>query len=291
MKLKRISKVESGQDIVIFGKYLFDFVAHGKCIGEVSVYELSTLHASGGEEPDPICRFILDKADIISPHANAVCFGTEYYEDGDEFPLLYANVYNNFAKCEDRHEGECLVYRIMREGNSFKSTLVQMIKIGFVEDREMWKSTEGNEDIRPYGNFIIDRDSNVLYAFVMRDKPFNTRYFSFDVPKVREGEYNSEYGIPVRTLALSEVKDYFDTDYHRSIQGACVHNGIIYSVEGGTRGEHVPGIRVVLPDKKRLSLYACFSDMGVCLEPEGIDFVGDVCYYVAGHGDTYIIEF
>ena len=61
MKLTRISKVESGQDIAIFGGYLFDFVAHGVCLGEVSVYTMEQLKNSGGEEPEPICRFILTR--------------------------------------------------------------------------------------------------------------------------------------------------------------------------------------------------------------------------------------
>jgi hypothetical protein len=27
------------------------------------------------------------------------------------------------------------------------------------------------------------------------------------------------------------------------------------------------------------------------LEPEGIDFYGEDCYYLAGHGDMYLLEF
>ena len=100
MKLTKIAKVESGQDVCIHGGFLFDFVAHGKCLGEVSVYSLEDLHGAGGNEPDPVCRFILDGTEKIIPHANAVFFGNEYYEEGDEFPILYANVYNTYAKFE-----------------------------------------------------------------------------------------------------------------------------------------------------------------------------------------------
>ena len=294
MKLTRISKVESGQDVAIFGGYLFDFVAHGICLGEVSVYEMEAIRAAGGEESEPICRFILGGTDRIIPHANAVFFGNEYYEEGDEFPLLYANVYNTYAKADNRREGILLVYRVRRDGRSFAADLVQAITIGFVEDREMWKSCEGNGDVRPYGNFIADLDKNILYAFVMRDKPYNTRYYSFALPKAREGEFDSELGVPNKILTPSDVIDYFDTDYHRTLQGACVHNGIIYSVEGGSQRpgqKHAAGLRIILPDEKRLSLYQCMWDLGIPEEPEGIDFDGDVCYYVAGHGDTYIIEF
>ena len=294
MKLTRIAKVESGQDVCIHGGFLFDFVAHGKCLGEVSVYTMDDLHSAGGAEPDPVCRFILGGTDRIIPHANAVFFGNEYYEEGDEFPLLYANVYNTYAKFEDRKEGMLLVYRVKRDGKSFSADFVQAITICFVEDREMWKSCEGNGDVRPYGNFIADLDKNILYAFVMRDKPYNTRYYSFALPKVRDGEFDPELGVPNKILTKDEIIDFFDTDYHRTLQGAAVHNGIIYSVEGGSyrpEQKHAAGLRIILPEQKRLSLYQCMWDLGIFEEPEGIEFYEGVCYYVAGHGDTYIIDF
>ena len=37
--------------------------------------------------------------------------------------------------------------------------------------------------------------------------------------------------------------------------------------------------------------YINLSDYGITEEPEGVAFEGDTCYYVAGHGDTYIIDF
>ena len=107
MKARRIGKVESGQDVAIFGDYMFDFVAHGVCLGECSVYKIGSIETRDASEAVPICRFILDKTDVIIPHCNTACFGTEYYEDGDEFPLLYLNVYNTYQKCEIRYEGVC----------------------------------------------------------------------------------------------------------------------------------------------------------------------------------------
>ena len=294
MKLKKIAKVESGQDFAIHGGYFFDFVAHGICLGEVSVYELKDVLSANGEELEPLCRFIVGGTDKIIPHANTVFFGNEYYEEGDEFPLLYANVYNTYAKAENRREGILLVYRVLRDGKSFSADLVQTISIGFVEDRDLWKSCEGNGDVRPYGNFIADLEKNVLYAYVMRDKPYKTRYFVFDLPKLSDGEYNPEYGVKNKILTADEIKDTFDVDYHRTIQGAAVKDGVIYSLEGGSKrpGQtHCGAIRIILPEEKRLSLYQCLWDLGVNEEPEGIDFYQGNCYYVAGHGDTYLVEF
>ena len=80
-------------------------------------------------ETAPFATFALDKRELITPHSNAVFFGTEFFEEGDEFPLLYSNIYNNYSGKEEPLIGVCLVYRLMRDGDSFKTTLVQIIEI------------------------------------------------------------------------------------------------------------------------------------------------------------------
>ena len=83
----------NSQDGAIWGGYLFAFNARGECC----VFNINDL--------SPVGEFYLDKRELICPHSNAVVFGCEYYEDGDEFPLLYTNVYNNYSNAEDRREG------------------------------------------------------------------------------------------------------------------------------------------------------------------------------------------
>ena len=286
MKATLIAKVETGQDIAIYGDYMFDFVAHGVCLGECNVYRMDSFAAADGNEVEAICRFTLDKTDVIIPHCNSACFGTEFYEEGDEFPLLYLNVYNNYHKCDVRNEGICCVYRIMREGNSFKSELVQLIEVGFVENTELWKSYQGTEDRRPYGNFIIDRENSKYYGYVLRDKTQTTRFFSFDLPKVSEGEIDDRFGIRVKTITEADINYFFDGD-HAYMQGGCVHNGMIYSVSGG---RHTPEIRIIDPIKRTQRLCFDFLKLGIEFEPEGIEFYKDVCYLVVGYGNTYILE-
>lgn len=287
MKAKRIGKVESGQDIAIYGNFLFDFVAHGICLGECSVYDINSIETPDGSEAEPLCRFILDKMDVIIPHCNAACFGTEYYEDGDEFPLLYLNVYNNYHNDEIRYEGVCCVYRIWRDGYNFSSKLVQVIEIGFVNNTDLWKSAPDRFDRRPYGNFIIDTNSNKYYGFVMRDKFQTVRYFTFDLPKLSYGKIDDRFGVSTVVLNESDIIDYFDGEYG-ALQGACVKDGKIYSVTGFHKE---PEIRIINPITKTQEFYADFLDYDIALEPEGIEFYNDTCYYVAGDGDTYILTF
>ena len=132
MKIKKLSSIVGGQDGAIYKNYLFRFSSKGGC----TVYDLTKIE----ENMTPIAEFKLDKSDFIVPHSNSVIFGNEFYSQGDEFPLLYSNVYNNYAKTEDKRVGICCVYRLVREGNTFSTTLVQLIKIGFTVDRGLWRS-------------------------------------------------------------------------------------------------------------------------------------------------------
>ena len=133
MVIRDISKIIGGQDGAIYKNYLFRFSSRGGC----TVYDLSALCA----EPAPIAEFKLDGLELVVPHSNSVVFGNEFFAPGDEFPLLYSNVYNNYAKTEDKRVGICCVYRLLREGNTFSTTLVQLIKIGFTDDRGLWRSS------------------------------------------------------------------------------------------------------------------------------------------------------
>ena len=162
MEIQKIGKIYSGQDGAIFGNELFRFDSRGGG----RVYDISALREGG--EARMIAKVTLDRADVLVPHSNAVFFGIERYEEGDPYPLLYSNVYNNYATASDPRIGTCCVYRILRDGDSFSTVLLQLIEIGFCEDAELWRATPAAHGVRPYGNFMIDRDAGAYYAYVMR---------------------------------------------------------------------------------------------------------------------------
>ena len=282
MKATHIGTIVKGQDGAIFGDFLFRLSAKGLC----TVYRLSEI----SEQSVPAAQFTLDKTDKIVPHSNCVVFGTARYDERDEFPLLYSNVYNNYAKHENRLEGTTCVYRLQRVGESFSTELVQVITIGFTQDT-LWRS-ETVADIRPYGNFLIDRDSGLFYGFTMRDKDHKTRYFAFRLPDVSRGEPDEELGVRRVVLGKEDVLRRFDCDYHRFIQGACCHNGIVYSVEGFTANEeNPPAIRLIDLAKGQQLQVHYFSDHGMTIEPELIDFSDEVCYYADNKGNLYTLTF
>ena len=269
MKFTNIAQIHGGQDGAIWGKQLFRFEGNGHC----HVYALDTL--------EKVSDFYFDGIDAWMPHSNAVTFGCEYYAEGDEFPLLYTNVYNTYAKEADRRVGVCCVYRITRMAGSFCGQLVQTIAIGFTEDTTLWSSEGG--DIRPYGNFTIDREKGIYYGFTMRDGHDATRYFAFRLPKLADGT--------AVTLQPEDIISSFDCPYHRFIQGACTYRGKIISLEGFTNdGVNPPGIRIIDPEKGQQLCYVRTADYGMEHEPEMIDFRDDVCYCSDCHGNLFIIE-
>jgi hypothetical protein len=76
------------------------------------------------------------------------------------------------------------------------------------------------------------------------------------------------------------------------VQGGCCHNGRIYSVEGfHADGKHPPAIRVIDTVGGRELICEKLADHGCLIEPECIDFCGDVCYYSDAHGALYTIDF
>ena len=287
MRIKQVAKTEGGQDGAIYGSELFRFSSKGDC----SVYDLTGIDGKDVCELSPIASFKLDLSDVIAPHSNAVCFGCEFYDEEDKYPLLYTNIYNNYANEEDKLIGVCCVYRIQRDKNEFKSTLVQLIQIGFCDNPELWQAYPDKHCDRPYGNFVVDNDTRSYYAFVMRNEELGTRYFKFDLPSCKEGELDLRFGVKKVVLGAEDIKEYFDTAYHRYIQGAIFHGGKIYSTEGFQNDEtNRPAIRII-DTRTKAEVYIDLMDMGYLREPEFIDFYNGDCYYSDAHGNLYYIDF
>ena len=89
MKIEFFSKIVGGrQDGAISNGFLFSFNHQGKC----TVYETKTLGCLRNDEAEVFAEFVLDKNETLVPHSNAVMFGNEYYDEKDEFPLLYTKL-------------------------------------------------------------------------------------------------------------------------------------------------------------------------------------------------------
>lgn len=287
MKIKRVGNIVGGQDGAIYGSELFRLNTKGDC----AVYDLKDLKATDCSQLKAKYEFKLDRADEIVPHSNSVCFGCEFYKEGDEYPLLYSNVYNNYATTENKRIGTCLVYRLQKINDKFKSTLVQVIEVGFCEDAKLWKAYDDNHGVRPYGNFVVDNATNSFWAFVMRNEELGTRFFQFALPKVSDGQIDEILGVKKVILNKEDIKETFDCEYFRYIQGAILHKGKIYSTEGFSNDNvNRPAVRVIDLVTKKQEYYD-ITEIGFFNEPEFIDFYDNKCLYSDIYGNLYIIEF
>ena len=288
MKIKQIAKISGGQDGAIWHNHLFRFDTRGKCF----VYDLLDIEADTVKTLEPIGSFVLDRSELIVPHSNSVCWGTEYYDTNDEYPLLYTNIYNNYAKSDDKLIGVCCVYRVERDEKNFKTTLVQLIEIGFTDDPSLWKAYPDRDGVRPYGNFVIDCEGGYYYAFVMRNEELGTRYFRFRIPSLAEGKLDPVYGVKKVVLKPEDICDRFDCPYHRYVQGAIAHGKYIYSTEGFHNDQvNRPAIRIIDLEQKMEERYLDLLEIGYLCEPEMIDFYDGSCYYSDAGGNLYSIEF
>ena len=55
--------------------------------------------------------------------------------------------------------------------------------------------------------------------------------------------------------------------------------------------ENQPALRVIDPKLQQQECYVRFADHGATIEPEFIDFDGEVCLYGDGHGNLYQLDF
>lgn len=286
MHIQKLGQITRGQDGAFWKGYLFRFNQRGDC----TVHDMKDCIHDFSAAETPIATFVLDRAEDILPHSNSVMFGNEFFCEGDEFPLLYTNIYNNYSHLQHKMKGVTCVYRIQRKGTAFSSQLVQLIEVGFVED-PLWRS-KNMEDVRPYGNFVIDRDHCLYYAFTMRDEDSTTRYFAFDLPKVGDGVYDEVYKVNRVVLEAKDIKSQFDCPYHRYIQGATYHDGFIYSTEGFTNDKTNPPAIRVIDVKKKEQVKVCFlPDYGINEEAELIYFDEGRCYYSDNVGNFYHVTF
>ena len=125
----------------------------------------------------------------------------------------------------------------------------------------------------------------------MRDKDQTTRYFSFPLPSLSDGIWEEGLGVRRVVLGEADILSRFDCEYHRYVQGACFHKGLIYSLEGFTEDKsNPPAIRIIDTENGVQREKWLFEEWGLSVEPEMIDFDGDIGYYGDAHGGLYRLE-
>lgn len=170
----------------VFGDYFFQFTIGAQYIGVYDLakgIKLQALTSSGAD------------------HANNASFGTEYYDAGDPFPLLYLSTYDT---------KKLLVYRITGTRGAFVLTLVQTITL----------STSLNG---PDVNIDPITGKAVMSGYVGGNwqSAANMALYTFDMPPLSAGD-----------TTVSDFGDGVIIPFIYAAQGSDARDGILYMVFG-----------------------------------------------------------
>lgn len=224
-----------------WGDYFFQFSKNNT---EVRVYDLSlkTLVQT--------IRITSSLGGFVSNcHCNTVCFGTEYYDAEDIFPLIYVST----GYSSDGYTG-ALVYRIAQHNGVFFITLVQTIK--FPVDKSSWT------EFIPAGEFA--------YLCYTSERVI----FKVPMPTLKDGDLTISRADAIETFQFTPQPDWMSTSRN---QDRMFYQGKILFVSGVPPGEASVFVVLNLETRERERIID-LKKSGLTSESESI-FVwrGDIC--------------
>lgn len=216
-----------------WGDFYFQFTKNNY---EVRVYDLST-------------KVLLQTINITNSmrgfvsdcHCNTVCFGTEYYDAEDIFPLIYVST----GYAANGYTG-ALVYRITLHKGIFFITLVQTIK--FPVDKSSWTEFIPGDEFA----YLCYTSERVIFKIPM--------------PKLKDGDKVVSRDDAIETYQFSPQPDWMATSRN---QDRMFHQGKILFVSGVPPGEASVLVVLNLETCERERIID-FSKNGLTSEPESI---------------------
>lgn len=226
-----------------WGDYFFQFVSHNS---RVRIYDLSlktlvqTLYIPTSE-----------RGFVSNCHCNTVCFGTEYFDAEDLFPLVYVST----GYASEGYTG-ALVYRITKNAKGlFSISLVQTIK--FPKDETSW--TE----------FIPAGD----YAYLCYTS--QRAIYKVEMPKLKVGDTTIGPESAIDFYQFKPQPDWLSTSRN---QDRLFYQGKIVYVSGVPASHEASAFVVLNLEQREREIIVDFKEKGLTGEPESI-FVwqGDLC--------------
>ena len=224
-----------------WGDYFFQFTKNNF---EVRVYDLFTKTLV-----QTITITSSLRGFVSNCHCNTVCFGTEYYDAEDFFPLLYVST----GYAADGYTG-VLVYRITQHKGTFFITLVQTIK--FPVDKSSWT------EFVPAGEFA--------YLCYTAERVI----FKVPMPKLKDGDHIISRNDAIETYQFTPQPDWMATSRN---QDRMFYQGKILFISGVPPGEASVFVILNLETRERERIID-FKKNGLTSEPESIfNWQGDIC--------------
>lgn len=231
MSLSEIRPSPQGGDC--WGDYFFQFVAGNY---SVRVYNLAT------RTLDQTVKMASSMRGFVSNcHCNTVCFGSEYYDPNDDFPLIYVST----GYAAGGYTG-ALVYRITQQQGSFRFTLVQTIR--FPVDQSSWT------EFIPAGEYayLCYRSERVI--------------FKIEMPKLKDGDVIIGRDSAIESFQFTPQPDWMATSRN---QDRMYYQGKILFISGVPPGEASVFIVLNLENRERERIID-FKKNGLEKEPESI---------------------
>lgn len=225
-----------------WGNYLFQFVTNNSL---VRVYDLSTKTL--------IQTVMIDSSQrgfVPNCHCNTVCFGNEFYDVDDIFPLIYVST----GYAAGGYTG-ALVYRITQHNDLFVITLVQTIR--FPVEKTSWTEFVPGDEFA----YLCYTSERVIYKVPM--------------PKLKDGNTIISRDDAIETYQFSPQPDWMSTSRN---QDRLYYQGKIYYISGVPQvGEASAFVTLNLETLTRERIID-FKKIGLTTESESL-FVwqGDLC--------------
>ena len=218
-----------------WGDYFFQFVAGNS---RVRIFDLSQKKfVQSIIVPDS------ERGFIPECHCNTVCFGTEFYDADDRFPLIYVST--GYAS-GDGYTG-ALVYRITESNGKFSISLVQTLKFPF--DTTSWTEFVPADD----SAFLCYTSQRIIYKVKM--------------PKLEEGDQIIDPKYSLGTYQFTPQPSWMSSSRN---QDRLFYQGKIVYISGVPLGGQASVLVILnLENLEREKIYD-FTKSGLTGESESI---------------------
>lgn len=241
-----------GQSGACYGDYLFIATANLK---DIKMYNLRNKSLVYALDTTGFADFLKDSPSVY--HCNQACFGPDFYQEGDPFPLLYISQRNNV-------EGRCFyqVFRIVlpdlegEEYESFSLELVQTIYLPVMTIR----NSLGN------ANLVIDGEKRLMYTYSRNNKSTD---FNYGQCKISVFTLPSFYESKVVYEAMDILDSYYLGCSAVNMQGGVIHDNKLYIGQGYKSCGYI-NLRIVDLENKKLEKTVDLLNAGFTQEPEGL---------------------
>ena len=240
MTLNKIRPNPQGGDS--WGDYFFQFVDGNT---EVKVYDLAMKTLA---QTVRITSSL--KGFVPNCHCNTACFGTEFYDAEDTFPLIYVSTGYAFGG----YTG-ALVYRIVQHNGVFFITLVQTIKIR-VGNASWTEFVPGDEFA-----YLCYTTERVIYKIKM--------------PKLKDGDTVIGLDSVIETYQFSPQPDWMATSRN---QDRLFYQGKILFISGVPHANEASVLVFLNLETRERERIIDLQKNGLTSEPESL-FIwqGDIC--------------